>query len=486
MLRRFVPVFLFLLCLVQPGSALCVRPIANHWMDDTTPTNMSFNLFHLSNRPELTEVYLSFDHSECFAPVSGKHRFVCDGRSVVLYCSESADRQRWEVGLGQASLIWSRFVQLDLDQHHAILHTPDSGTDIRLHSRFTYPEEQKAEFCDRTLRTDSHPLCTKTTTVTWEGETGAVSNALSLELFSGSPNIRLPPTLYADLRQHIANNDKHLVGFSFAWGGQTLHCGENCLWSEGFTSPFLLHAEMGSVSTIKLNNRFLQNHMLVYDAENHSLHLASVPFTKYSPQWKLFSQVFILVKLVAAVWVGTSTTMNLGFTSPCSSINLQKKTLSGAIALMLLIETFAVQYLVMGVAERVLLIVLFFGVFVPLSSPAFFTVFVIQSTFRDLDSYKCVVLLASIQFLILGVLCIQAILHAGKSWWVPLVLLSLAAVVLSLNFQLWVLLFVEEIGSLMGSSRLLMGWLIALVLSVGTVQLVTNITEAEARAIKTV
>ena len=296
-------------CSIVPTRAMCVRPIQNHWMDDESVSNISVNLFRIADGPELEEVFLSFAHSGCFAPFAGEHRFVCDGRSINVRCARGHghNKHSWELGIGKSSVVWSRFYQMELTQNHAVMHTRDSNS---LHSNDSLGGDY--EYCDRTRNANqtllSLSLCRKRSSVYWTGHgtpTPGERRDITFEMFSDSSDIVLPPDIYADMQQHVASGNKHHLEFTFDWGDWRLRCGENCLWSERFMSPFEFHAKLGSVDQLVLNERFLQNHFLDYHSDAHALKLTPYPFAMRSPGWKLFSQLFLIFKLTTAVWVGT-------------------------------------------------------------------------------------------------------------------------------------------------------------------------------------
>lgn len=451
------------------ASAVCVRPISNHWMDDGTQSNISIGLFHIADGPELIQVFLSFAHSGCFAPFAGEHRFVCDGRSIVLYCAKSVDHKSWELGMGQNSVIWSRFSQLDLTQTHVILHTRDSNNLITGYNN-AYSRDPPFEFCEHRAHMATS-MCSKSTIFTWESaERGEQSQLLTLELFYGVGEILLPPEIYADMQEHISKDDFHLLFIKFEWGSETLICGENCLWTVGYLSPFVFHADIGISPNVVLSERFLQNNVIVYHADTHALYISPVPYTKASPGWKLFSQIFVLFKLVTAVWIGTKAN---SVANSNNSILNKTDWITAFLTFIICLETAVIQYASLTYWEYILIAFLVGSLLTFSSRSTMFIVLVIQTTLRDMDSYQCVVLLASIQFVILGFLCICEPKQQQQQRSISELVLLFAILSISsiLNLQLWILLFIEEIGSLLGSSQILIGVLFLLVLCVGILEL---------------
>ena len=398
----------------------------------------------MDNGPQLEQVFLSFEHGQCFGPNPGEQRFVCDGRSIVIHCnpSENGDPS-WILGVGKASVLWSRFFQLDLNQYHATLHTRDSNN--------VHDLQDDQILCDRPQQ--STMMCTKTTSVFWERPSQVLMYGKKLEVsfYADNSNIILPADVFADMQQHITDGALDSMYFNFDWGDWRLRCGENCLWSKRFMSSFVFHASIGPPGKIVLNERFLQNHLLVYNADAHALHLEPFPFAERSPSWKLFSQLFIIFKLVTAVWVGTCHTSSKGF-----------QTYSGcAFASIVLLESYVIQYNSMTSAEFLLLGFLF-GAFVVFGNPTIYLLFTLQSVLRDLDSFECIVLLVTIQIILLSAFFACGVFTYAL--WDMSFALFTTFFLATLNYNLWILLFFEQVGSLLGSSRVLLGMLYLLVI----------------------
>ena len=371
--------------LIVHVQSACVSPIMNHWMDDDSVSNISINIFRMVDGPELEEVFFSFQHSDCLAPFAGQHRFVCDGRSIVSHCAVSdKNRHSWEIGLGQHSIWWSRFYELSVTPFHSIFGTRDSDD--------TYSALDGQEYCDRGP-TNSTSLCQKEVRVSWDQHrAGQAHDLILLDMFSDSSNVVLPPRVFSDMQRHVNNGNYNDIEIRFDWGDWRLRCGENCLWSRRLLSSFSFHAVRGEEGTIVLNERFLQNHFMVYRPDPHALSLEPLPFGLRSPSWRLFAQFFLLLKLITAVWMGTKHTKH----------QPSHVWLGWTFAFLILIETYVIQYDALSLAEFFLLSALFIG-FITLSSPVIYIVFVIQSVIRELDSFECVVLLVTIQLILLGV-----------------------------------------------------------------------------------
>ena len=421
---------------IVSGSGLCVRPIENHWMEDTAPSNISVSFFRLDDTLKLQDVYLSFEHSHCISPVPGSHRFVCDGRSIHVRCVAG---DHWVFGLGARSMLWSRFSHFTIDQHRIILVGRDEETDEEMDTAtdFVNCENSRGALCQ--FRSKG---------VRWRaGDGQMVESPLHVLLVSDGDSIELPPRLFADLQEHIKNGEHRKVQFTIRdVHGTELVCGENCLWSKRFMSSFIFHGKVGnSDNVLGLNQRILQDNRMGYDANQHRVRLKPFAHAISDPGWKLFVQSFLLFKIIVAVWTATHTDVHEG-------INWLRLTFGAVIVF----EYLVTQWSIIPVAQLLLVALIGLG-WVYTQDSLLFVILVLQTAYYELDSYECIILTATLQIILAAFLFLRVLVQCDSKPALAQGLFALAVLLylLVLNSFTWMWIVFEELSCVLGSSRAL-------------------------------
>jgi len=282
----FLAVFISLL-----GTVVgCHRPVRLHFLDSFSLSNHSIEIF--SGSPAvLSNVYLDFGTSECWAPVGGLTRFYCSGRSFVMDCNEH-DYDDILLGLGSRSNLWSHFKTFSM-------------TDKKLLLQREAWDGFDAKYLD--CETNSNAMCVVDgVEVQWEHLPGSVHKhefgIYSVEFFTNDDDLLLPWEIYASVRERFEKGED--VNLWLIKKGRQYSCGKGCLWDDASFSGDgrVLHAQPGPDGIVSINQRFQFSVDVRYDADQGRLIMDNLD-RKLS--YSFWTQILILWKVIMIVIYST-------------------------------------------------------------------------------------------------------------------------------------------------------------------------------------
>jgi len=373
-------------------TATCTRPTDFHWLQDDTPTDTSIELF-TGNSGSIERFYIEFSHSSCASQGSDA--------VMVVFCGDATVRMRCDngmadnvLGLGQNSVIWDHYQHMVLNSHRIILSND---------KRSEYAN--KCSFQPKDLPTaKQHYLCNLDSVPTrWVDQGVQEEGHFPVQLFNSQTMTTVPKKLFQLFEQAVQEKRYEDIFIALEISGKEWVCGKGCLYTNSFKG-FKFLARASVLDTIELNERFLTNKQLKYNAESQTIEIGFEDvFIK--PSLKFWVQLFLIPKIVYGFWVLVRTK------DPMQELFYELVDVV-AIASVLLEEVLMhheseqiVHVVGLGVVFVVLKIVEFK---IHTSSAPFvfdasivighlIPIFLLQTMVQELDSYECVVIALAVQ-----------------------------------------------------------------------------------------